>query len=243
MINETEQNPEVVEQEEQLDQAEESSEQKIAQENKNSAERNFAEMRKKNTELQRKNDEAMQIIRNIEAQRQQEPSEDNVSEIVLSGDDDDLVDVKTIKAVLANQKKLEKKIAENAKNSYHMTADVRLKTNYPDMETVASNENLEKLKNEDPDLYSSILSNPDRYSQWAAAYKAIKRYGIYQEDAFVEDKTRAISNSNKPRPLTSVSPSQSDSPLGRANAFANAPLTDEAKKRYWKEMQEAMKRS
>jgi len=218
----------------------------------NTEDRNFVEMRKKlereqreKEELRRKNEEAMQIIRNIEAQKQQQqeaPKEEPIPEINL-GDDDDLVEVKTVKAILANQKRLEKKLAESEKKSYQMTAEARLKANYPDWEKVISDENLERLKESDPDLMASIQYNPDPYSQYAAAYKAIKRQGIYQEDKYAADRQKAEENANKPRPLTSVSPQQGDSPLSKANAFANAPLTDEVKKRYWKEMQEAMKRS
>jgi len=213
----------------------------------NTEDRNFVEMRKKNEELQRKNDEAMQIIRNIEAQRQQQeqqkqqPVEEPAHEINL-GDDDDLVEVKTVKAILANQKRLEKKLAESEKKSYQMTAEARLKANFPDWEKVISDDNLERLKQADPDLMASIQYNPDPYSQYAAAYKAIKRQGIYKEDKYAGDREKAEHNANKPRPLTSVSPQQGDSPLSKANAFANAPLTDELKKKYWKDLQEATKR-
>ena len=213
--------------------------------------RNFVEMRKKlereqreKEELRRKNEEAMEIIRNIEAQKrkQEEAPEEPIPEINL-GDDDDLVDYKTVKAILAQQKRLEKQLRENEKKSYQMTAEARLKANYPDWEKVISDENLERLKQEDPDLMASIQYNPDPYSQYAAAYKAIKRQGIYKEDKYVADRQRAEQNANKPRPLTSVNPQQGDSPLSKANAFANAPLTEELKKKYWREMQEAMKRS
>jgi len=217
----------------------------------NTEDRNFVEMRKKlereqreKEELRRKNEEAMQIIRNIEAQKQQQeaPKEEVRQEIHL-GEDDDLVEVKTVKAILANQKRLEKKLAESEKKSYQMTAEARLKASFPDLEKVVSDENLEKLKQADPDLMASIQYNPDPYSQYAAAYKAIKRQGIYQEDKFAADREKAERNANKPRPLTSVSPQQGDSPLSKANAFANAPLTDELKKKYWRELQEAAKRS
>jgi len=47
-------------------------------------------------------------------------------------------------------------------------------------------------------------------------------------------------NTAKPRPLTSVSPQSGESPLSRANAFAEG-LTPELKKNLFKEMQEAKK--
>jgi len=211
--------------------------------------RNFVEMRKKNEELQRRNDEAMQIIRNIEAQKQQErqqqeqpkPRQELEFELQL-GDDDDLVDVKTVKTILANQKELAKSLRESNQKNVQMTSEARLKAQYPDLNKVVSDANQETLRKEDPDLFASLMSNPDPYSQWAAAYKAIKRYGIYKEDVYVADKQRAQDNMSKPRPLNSVNPQQGNSPLTKVNAFSDGTLTQEDKDREWKEVLEATKR-
>jgi hypothetical protein len=56
-----------------------------------------------------------------------------------------------------------------------------------------------------------------------------------------QDKERAERNLAKPRPLASVAASQgNDSPLQRANAFANG-LTEELKAQLHKEMIESMR--
>jgi hypothetical protein len=52
------------------------------------------------------------------------------------------------------------------------------------------------------------------------------------------DKLRAQKNAAKPKPLASVNPQQGDSPLSKANAFANG-LTDDLKKQLRKEMEDA----
>ena len=62
--------------------------------------------------------------------------------------------------------------------------------------------------------------------------------GIYREDNYSKDRDKAQSNASKPKPLASVSPQQGDSPLSRANAFANG-LTDELKSQLRKEMEQA----
>jgi hypothetical protein len=51
----------------------------------------------------------------------------------------------------------------------------------------------------------------------------------------------AHKNASKPKPLASVSPQQADSPLSKANAFANMPLSKEVKNQLHKEMIAAMK--
>jgi hypothetical protein len=54
------------------------------------------------------------------------------------------------------------------------------------------------------------------------------------------DRAAAQKNASKPKPLASVSPQQGDSPLSRANAFANG-LTPELQKQLRQEMEEARK--
>ena len=56
------------------------------------------------------------------------------------------------------------------------------------------------------------------------------------------DKAKAVINAQKPRPLTSISPQQGDSPLSKANAFANG-LTPELQAQLLKEMKQSMKRA
>ena len=59
-------------------------------------------------------------------------------------------------------------------------------------------------------------------------------------DNYKTDRELAQKNASKPKPLASVSPQQGDSPLSRANAFANG-LTNELKAQLRKEMEEARK--
>ena len=63
----------------------------------------------------------------------------------------------------------------------------------------------------------------------------MKKFGIYREDPHSEDRIRALRNTQKPKPITSVSPQQGDSPLSKANAFANG-LTEDLKAQLRKEM-------
>ena len=73
-----------------------------------------------------------------------------------------------------------------------------------------------------------------------SAYKHIKKLGLYTEDTYQADRDLAQRNAAKPKPLVSVSPQQGDSPLSRANAFANG-LTPELQKQLRQEMEDARK--
>ena len=68
----------------------------------------------------------------------------------------------------------------------------------------------------------------------------LKKFGVYQETGISPEKELSQKNLAKPRPVASVSPQQGDSPLSRANAFANG-LTKEVKDQMWKDTQNARK--
>lgn len=213
----------------------------VAEDNKD---RNLYEARKAKERAEKERDEARRIIQEMESKQKPkpEPKEEKEEDEWNFGDDEDLAEVKHLKAMAKAIKKQKKELEEYKKQTTAVTAETRLKAQYPDLEKVVSSENIEKLKEVDPDLALSLQYNPDVYSKYSAAYKAIKRLNIYKEDKYVADKQKAQQNSNKPRPLTSVSPQQGDGPLSKANAFANG-LTDELKKNLWKEMQEASERA
>lgn len=155
--------------------------------------------------------------------------------------DDDLAEGKHIKRYAKKIKILEEKLKAYEQNTQASTAELRLKSQFPDFDSVVTTENLEILRDLEPDIATSINSNNDLYTKASAAYKMIKKFGIYREDVYKQDKELAYNNATKPRPLTSVSPQQGESPLNRANAFANG-LTNELKEQLLKEMQEARKK-
>lgn len=166
---------------------------------------------------------------------QPEPQEedDNLS-------DEDLIEKRHLK-------KFEKKHAEKFKAQEQRlkkmeqdNIEARLNSELPDFKSVVNEDTLPMLRDADPDLAQSILSNPNPYSQAKAAYKAIKMYGLAREDAYSKKRDKVHENSSKPRPVSSVSPQQGNSPLSRANAFAEG-LTPELARQLWKEIQDARK--
>ncbi len=172
----------------------------------------------------------------IQQQQQKQPEEE------LHLGDDDLAEGKHIKRYAEKIKVLEKKLEAYEQTSQATTAEVRLRNSFPDFDRVVNTENIELLRDLEPDLAASINSNPDLYTKASSAYKLIKKLGIYREDNFKQDKELAYANVTKPRPLASVSPQQGESPLQRANAFAHG-LTSELKEQLLKEMHDARRKN
>jgi hypothetical protein len=116
------------------------------------------------------------------------------------------------------------------------SAEARIKSDFPDFEQVVSMENVERLNEDFPELAETLRDTKDLYKKAASAYKVIKKTGIYQDQgAYMAQKQKAVENLKKPRPTSSVAPHQGDSPLSKANAFANG-LTPELQKKLREEM-------
>ena len=136
---------------------------------------------------------------------------------------------------------LENQIKAYQEQSVSMSAEQQLKSKYADFDTIVNKDNLEMLKLTYPELAQTIYNNPDLYTKGASAYTIIKQMGIAPGTSLNQDKERAERNLAKPRPLASVASSQgNESPLQRANAFANG-LTEELRQQLHKEMIESMR--
>lgn len=203
--------------------------------------KNFRSLRERAERLERERNAAMDRLAQLEAQQKsREQSDDDIPDISIN--DDDIVEGKHLSAVSKQIKMLQKQLAEQKKQSAFAIAEAKMKASFPDIDKVLSEENIQKLNEMAPELAYSLSTNPDPYSKAAAAYSAVKKFGIYTEDVFEQDRLVAQRNAVKPRPLASVSPQQGDSPLSRANAFANG-LTDTLKHELWREMQESRRNS
>lgn len=201
----------------------------------NEAEINFARLRKENARIERERDEYARKIQQLEAQQKGAEEDFSIAP-------DELVEGKHLSKYEKRVKELERKVEEYKQNASASTDEIRLRAQYPDFDKVVTTENIELLRDLEPELASSINSDTNLSSKATAVYKLIKKFGIYKEDNFKEDREHAQNNANKPRPLASVSPQQGDSPLSRANAFAQG-LTDELKEQLRKEMYEARRRN
>ena len=177
--------------------------------------------------------ERMLLEREKEHDHDDEPEEN----LDISIEDDSLVEGKHLSKVSKKIQNLEKQLRQYEKQSSVTSTETRLKAKYADFDAVVSIENLDHLRNVYPEIAQTIDSSNDLYSKAVTAYTMIKRLGILpQEDVFKNEKEMAHRNSLKPKSLASISPQQGDSPLSKANAFANGTLTEDDKSRIWKEM-------
>ncbi len=143
--------------------------------------------------------------------------------------------VKTLKQELKNQRQQFEEF--NQKNSVAQ-AEMRLKSQFNDFDSVVSRENLEKLSMKKPELYRSIISNPDLYDKGHAAYEMIKNSGILTNQ--YEDIDRRVEeNKLKPRSASNAAPQSGDTPLSRAGDYDRRILTEERKAFLRKQSEEA----
>ncbi len=174
-----------------------------------------------------------------------EPDED----LSFNLDEDALAEGKHLKQVDKRFQKMQKELDQYKQQvqlaqqqSVQQALKDKLKEQYPDWDQVYNKENIARLEVQEPEIYEALNASTDVYRAGVSAYKMIKQM-VFSEpavDVYAADKARAQTNASKPKSLASISPQQGDSPLSKANAFANG-LTEDLKKNYWKEMNDARK--
>lgn len=194
--------------------------------------RNFRILRAAREKAERERDELAQQLARMYQQPQQ-PQQQQES----NPNPDDLVEWKHVDKRIRD---LEGQIKGYQQQSQEVLVEQRLKAQYPDFDKVVSRDNIELLKIEYPELAETLNSSSNLYSKAVSAYTLIKKLGIQQDDNALADRLKIEKNMSKPKPLASISPQKGDSPLSRANAFAEG-LTDDVKKQLHKEMIAAMK--
>ena len=185
---------------------------------------NWAEARKKMDALDRQNREMAEELKKIK-----EPVRNAEEDFGIR--DDDLIEGKHLKDLKKEIKALKSAL------EYQQSASVetRLQHKFPDFDDVVTKENLELLKETEPELAFSLSNTPDLFQQGVVAYKLLK--GMKQQDDKLPEKKKALVNSMKPVSANAVSKS---SAIGNAHLFENG-LTPELKKQLWNEMQQAKK--
>ena len=200
---------------------------------------NLRILRERSERAEKERDEAVRYMRDMQAQMNQRNAppveqEDDEPEYTLS--EDALVEGKHLAAYNKKIRRLEEQINSYQQYNNSVTTETRLKAQYPDFDRVVSKENVEALKAQYPELAHSLSANPDLYTKAVSTYTLMKKLNIAVDEVTMADRERAQKNAAKPRPLVSVSPQQGDSPLARANAFAEG-LTPDLQKQLLKEME------
>jgi hypothetical protein len=207
--------------------------------------RNFRTLRDEKARSERERDEALAKLRAYEMQQynmQQQvkpPTEPDIEETDIEIGSEDIAEGKHIKALAAEVKKLRGMVKQNEQRSTAMTEESKLLAKYPDYYNVVSSDSIARLQAEDPELAQVLGTSTDVYGAKAMAYKAIKKMSaVKAEPTYELEKAQIQRNAAKPKPLASLAPQQGDSPLSRANAFANG-LTPTLQQQLRREMEEA----
>lgn len=231
----------VQEQVEQIQDAQEESvnEDQIATTKKSVAE-NMRRLREKANMAERERDYLKQQLSQMQPNIQSSDVSDDVSDEDVSIDPDALVEGKHLSKMAKEIKALKQQLHQNESQSQQFLIENKLKSQFPDFDKVVSAENITLFNELYPDLARSIGQNPDLYGKGVSAYSMIKQFGIHRENTFSNERAIAAKNIAKPKPLTSIAPQQGDTPLSRANAFANG-LTDDLKNNLLKEMAQSRK--
>lgn len=213
------------------------------EEQESDKEKNFRALREKTEQLEKERDEyrkrmedilyAQQMSQNKKPEKEPEPE----PEYKLS--DDDFVEGKHLSAYEKKIKRMEEKFKQMEQQQHLLSVEQKLVRKYPDFEEVVSTENINRLKEEYPSVAKLVSQSQDVESQGESAYLMLKKFGIY-EDKYKRERQTVNKNSNKPRPAQAVKKSRQNA-LDNASGFIGGRITEEEKKRQWREMQKIMK--
>ena len=204
---------------------------------------NFKAVRDAWRQAERERDEYARRLQQIEASKQQpqQPDEDDIqlgNDELAEGKHLNKVS-KRMKAESEQNKKMRQELEQQKQMLAALMAENAIRSKHPDFDSIVNETNIKILRESYPDLAESIKSNTNILSQAESAYTMIKSLNIVKTDNYGADRDRALKNSLKPRPVSSVGPQGGNSPLSQVNAFID--LTDDIKAQYRKEMAEAIK--
>lgn len=211
----------------------------------NDQDKNWRALREKHERLQKEFDETSKRSREYEellfkiAQQQQQTSSPEPEEEQLNIQPDDWLTYEQFEKL--NEKRTKRLVQQALDEDRRKRADEelpqRLSTQYPDFNSVVTEDNVKQLKALEPEVASALNRIDDKYAQAVAAYKYIKKL-VPDAAEQTEFKQRVEKNSKRPGSLSSVSSSS----LSQAQGFEKG-LTPEVKAQLFREMQEASRRS
>ena len=191
---------------------------------------------------------SLELERMIQMNMSQQTQQHNKMNIVENDEDDFGVSddtyiegkhfkkyVKHLKEELKNTKK---QFEEYNQQNAITQAEMRLKNQFNDFESVVNKENLEKLQYQKPALYRTILANSDIYDKGYAAYELIKHSGIIS-DHYQELDKKVEENRSKPRSAANASPQSGDTPLTRVSDYDRRILSEDRKDQLRRQVEEA----
>lgn len=211
-------------------QQEEAPEKSQEQYEQDSRDRNFLALREKAERAERERDEAIRYIQHMQMQQNaQAPVDDDHN---LAPDD------------LTEKRYVDKKINDiqhQLRQYEQYTIESRIRSQFNDFDQVVTPETIDILRNTYPEVAQSLHATPDLYNKAVSTYNIIKRFGIAKSPNPQSEYEKSLlqRNNTKPRATNSVSPQQGETPLNKANEWANGTLTAERKAQLYREMMDA----
>lgn len=216
----------------------------VAQPENSTKDQNIRFLRDRAEMAERRNLELERMIKMNMSQQQS-----NKIQLVDEDDDMDIADdnyiegkkyKKDVKSLRREVQNTRKEFAEFVQQSSMANAESRLMTQFSDFNNVVSKENLQRLADEKPVLYRTIMANQDIYDRGYTAYELLKTSGIIENSYAPTDK-RLEENKTKPRSSANASPQVGDTPLSRVGDYDRRILT-EARKRELRQQVEDSRR-
>ena len=194
----------------------------------------FRQLREKLERAERERDDLARFVAAGQSQQKPQPDEDDDPT-----SEDSIVEYRQLKKYKKELKSVQQQLEQQRLVAEQSVVEAKLRRKYDDLDQVLSEDNIKSLRALDPDTADAISRTSDYYTKMLLAYKAIKETVPFDEGP-IQDKVVAQRNAVKPRPLTSISAQQGETPMSRANAFSQG-LTDDLKAQLHKEMMEAIR--
>ncbi len=144
--------------------------------------------------------------------------------------EDERIEKKVQAAITAREAASEKSRYERERNELPQ----RLIQAFPDYNQVVNEENGAYLEYHHPELYRSLLRQPENFETCSDIYKVVKKFVPNSTNA-KKEAARAENNFNKPKSISSTGITQP------GQATSNSRLTEEKRSQNWERMQRILK--
>ncbi len=166
-----------------------------------------------------------------------EPDEDD-----FSVGDDTYVEGKDLKKYVKGLKQEIKNTKKQFEEYHQQTAlaqaEMRLRSQFSDFDSVVTKENLDKLAAAKPSLHRTIYASNDIYDRGYAGYELIKASGVLDNQYQDVDK-RVEDNKSKPRSAANAAPQTSETPLARVGDYDRRILSEARKDQLRRQVEQA----
>lgn len=135
--------------------------------------------------------------------------------------DDEIVEVKVLKKYT---KKLEDKLQQVEQKMYLQDARAQTQGKHKDFYEVVTDDNINKLIKDYPDIARTLETSPDMTSKLSSAYTLIKKLVLEEtvkNDQYEDARNTVQNNAAKPKPASSIA-NQSNTALSKAHTFQTA---------------------